>query len=75
MLAGMDLAVFHRVAREAKPGDLMCGLYVIGKGYGHETIYNFEKETETSHRSSLFKGLSVQLRLGISNCLATRCIC
>ena len=30
---------------------------------GHQAIYNFVEEAETGHRSSLFNGLPVQLRL------------
>ena len=47
----------------AIPGDPMCGLHVVRKGHGHQAIYNFVEEAETGHRSSLFKGLPVQLRL------------
>ena len=43
-------------------GDPMCGLYVVRKGHSHEAVYGFVEETETGHRSSLFKGLPVQLR-------------
>ena len=59
VLACMDLTECHRVTI---PGDPVRGLYVIRKGHGHETIYNFVEETETGHGSSLFKDLSVQLR-------------
>ena len=41
VLASMDLTACHRVAI---PGDPMCRLYVIRKGNGHESIYNFVKE-------------------------------
>ena len=47
----------------AIPGDPMCGLHVVRKGHGHKAIYDFIEEAETGHRSPLFKGLPVQLRL------------
>ena len=60
VLASMNLTECHRMAI---PGDPMCGLHVVRKGHGHQAIYNFVEEAETGHRSSLFKGLPVQLRL------------
>ena len=45
----------------AVPGYPMSGLDIHGKGHGHEAIYNFVKETETGHISSLFKCLPAQL--------------
>ena len=59
ILASMNLTACHRVAKYGNP---MCGLYVVGKGHSHEAVYNFVEETETGHKSSLFKGLPVQLR-------------
>ena len=41
----------------------MCGLHVVRKGDGHQAIYNCVEESEMGHRSSLFNGLPVQLRL------------
>ena len=49
--------------RMAIPGDPMCVLHVVSKGHCHQAIHNFIEEAETGHRSSLFKGLLVQLRL------------
>ena len=46
----------------AIPGDPMCGLHVVRKGHGHKAIYNFIEVAETGHRSSLLKGLPLQLR-------------
>ena len=37
----------------AIPRDPMRGLYLIRMGHGHEMIYDFVKETEMGHRSSL----------------------
>ena len=48
----------------------MCGLYVVRNGHNHEAVYDFVEETETGHRSSLFKGLSVLLR---QQCSDTSC--
>ena len=59
ILASMNLTECHRVAISYNP---MYGLYVVGKGNSHEAIYDLVEETETGHRSSLFKGLSAQLR-------------
>ena len=59
LYAKMDFTECHKMAI---PRDPMCGLYVIRKEHGHQTIYNFVKETETGHRSSLLKCLLVQLR-------------
>ena len=60
VLASMNLTECHRMAI---PGDPMCGLHVVRKGHCHRAIYKFVEEAETGHRSSLFKGLPVQLRL------------
>ena len=60
VLASMNLTECHRVTI---PGDPMCGLHVVRKGHGHQAIYSFIEEAEMGHRSSLFKGLPVQLRL------------
>ena len=60
VLASMNLTECHRMAI---PGDPMCGLHVVRKGHDHQAIYYFVEEAETGHRSSLFKGLPVQLRL------------
>ena len=60
VLTSMNLTECHRMAI---PGDPMCGLHVVRKGHGHQAIYNFVEGAETGHRSSLFKGLPVQLRL------------
>ena len=60
VLASMNLTECHRMAI---PGDPICGLHVVMKGQGHQAIYNFIEEAEMGHRSSLFKGLPVQLRL------------
>ena len=49
--------------RKAIPGDPMCGLHVVRQGYGHKVIYDFIEDAETGHRSHLFKGLQIQLRL------------
>ena len=49
--------------RMAISGDPMCVLHIVRKGHCHQAIHNFIEEAETSHRSSLFKGLLVQLRL------------
>ena len=59
ILTSMNLTECHGMAIS---GDPMCGLYVVRKGHSHEAVYNFVEETETGHRSSLFKGLPVQLR-------------
>ena len=59
-IPGMNLTECHRMSI---PGDPMCGLHVVRKGHCHQAIYNFEEEAQTGHRSSLFKGLPVQLRL------------
>ena len=60
VLASMKLTECHRLA---KPGDPMCGLHIVREGYGHQAIYNFIEEAEAGHRSFIFKGLPVQLRL------------
>ena len=36
---------------------------VVRKGHDNEAISNLIEEAETGHRSSLFRGLPVQLRL------------
>ena len=59
VLASINLTECHRMVI---PGDPMCGLHVVRKGHGHLAIYNFIEEPETGHRSSLFKGVPVQLR-------------
>ena len=63
----MNLTECHGMAIS---GDPMSGLYVFRKGHSHEAVYNFVEETETGHRSSLFKGLPVQLR---QQCSDTSC--
>ena len=52
----MNLMECHGMAIS---GDPMCGLYVVRKGHSHEAVYDFVEETETGHRSSLFKGMPV----------------
>ena len=47
-------------------GDTPSRLYVVGKGHSHEAVYDFVEETESGHRSSLFKGLPAQLRQLVS---------
>ena len=59
ILTSMNLTECHGIAIS---GDPMCRLYVVRKGHSHEAVYDFLEETETGHRSSLFKGLPVQLR-------------
>ena len=44
ILASMNLTERHRVAKSGNP---MRGLYVVGKGHSHESVYNFVEETET----------------------------
>ena len=60
VLDSMNLTECHGMAI---PGDPICGLRVVRKGHGHQAIYNFVEEAERGHRSSLFKGLPVQLGL------------
>ena len=60
VLASMKLTECHRMAI---PGDPMCGLHIVRKGYVHQAIYNFIEEAEAGHRSFILKGLPVQLRL------------
>ena len=67
ILNRMDLSEYYGMAIS---GDPMCGLYVVRKGHSHEAVYDFVEETETGHRSSLFKGLPVQLR---QQCSDTSC--
>ena len=59
ILTSINLTECHGMAIY---GDPMCGLYVVRKGHGHEAVYDFVEESETGHRSSLFKDLPVQLR-------------
>ena len=58
ILASVNLTKCHWMA---VPGYPMSGLGILGKGHGHEAIPNFVKETETGHRSFLFKCLPAQL--------------
>ena len=51
-------------------GDPMCGLYLVSKGHSYGAVYEFVEETETGHRSSLFKGPPVQMR---QQCSDTSC--
>ena len=46
----MEILDCHRMAISGYP---MGGLYIVGKGNGIYAIYNFEKETETGHISSV----------------------
>ena len=69
ILTSMNLTECHGMAIS---GDPMCELYVhvARKGHNHEAVYDFVKETETDHISSLFKGLPIQLR---QQCSDTNC--
>ena len=60
VFASMNLTECHRMAL---PGDPMCGLHEVRKGHDHKSIYNIIEEAQTGHRSSIFKGLPVQLKL------------
>ena len=60
ILTSLNLTECHGMAISGNP---MSGLYVFRKGHSHEAVYNFVEETETGHRSSLLKGLPVQLTL------------